>query len=426
MAAISVVGGFVVLFLIGFPIAFSLALPSIIYIIMSPFPITVIAQRLFYQMDSFPLLAIPLFMFAGSIMNSIGVTDCIFRFAEVLVSHWRGGLAQVNILASLIFSGTSGSALADIGGLGRMELKVMTEAGYSKPFSGAITIASATVGPIFPPSIPLVLFGAFGSVSTVELLIAGISPAIVTVIALMVLTYFIARKRQFPRNEKRLTTKEKFTAFKKAFPALLSPVLLISGMLSGIFSPTEAAAVTIVYILIISIFVYRTFSLTKVIEAGKITIQSLSPLVFIAVSASLFVRVLILEHVPEIFTRTILSISDSPIILPLIINIFILFVGMFLDMTPSLLLLTPLVLPPLVAIGMDPVHVGLMVVFNLMIGSLTPPMGMSLFLMSNIADITIEALFKDLLPFFIPLGVTLLLITFWPQMVLWLVVLTLR
>jgi tripartite ATP-independent transporter DctM subunit len=426
MAGIIVIVGFVILFVIGFPIAFALILPATIYIIMSPLPITVIAQRVFYQMDSFPLLAIPLFMFAGSIMNSIGVTEYIFNFAKLLVSSWRGGLAHVNIIASLIFSGTSGSGLADIGGLGRMEMKAMTESGYSKEFAAAITISSATVGPIFPPSIPLVLFGAFGSVPTVELLIAGIGPAIATIITLMILVYFLAIKKNFPHDKKRSTNKEKFIAFRKAFPALLSPVILIGGMLSGIFSPTEAAGITIIYMLIISIFIYRSFSLTKIIKAGQETVLSLAPLMIIAVSASVFVRVLTIEHVPQEFSHLILSISDNPIIVAIIVNVLILFIGCFLDMTPSLLLLTPLVLPALTLVGFDPVHVGVIVVYNLMIGSLTPPMGMSLFLISGIANIKIESLLKELLPFFIPLLLTLILITYWPDMVLWLVELTLR
>jgi tripartite ATP-independent transporter DctM subunit len=426
MAGIIVIVGFVILFVIGFPIAFALILPATIYIIMSPLPITVIAQRVFYQMDSFPLLAIPLFMFAGSIMNSIGVTEYIFNFAKLLVSSWRGGLAHVNIIASLIFSGTSGSGLADIGGLGRMEMKAMTESGYSKEFAAAITISSATVGPIFPPSIPLVLFGAFGSVPTVELLIAGIGPAIATIITLMILVYFLAIKKNFPHDKKRTTNKEKFIAFRKAFPALLSPVILIGGMLSGIFSPTEAAGITIIYMLIISIFIYRSFSLTKIIKAGQETVLSLAPLMIIAVSASVFVRVLTIEHVPQEFSHLILSISDNPIIVAIIVNVLILFIGCFLDMTPSLLLLTPLVLPALTLVGFDPVHVGVIVVYNLMIGSLTPPMGMSLFLISGIANIKIESLLKELLPFFIPLLLTLILITYWPDMVLWLVELTLR
>ena len=415
-----VIAGFLVLLLIGFPISFSLALPTIIYILIGPVSISLIAQRVFFSLDSVPLIAVPLFMLVGNVMNYSGISDHIFRFARSLVSHWYGGLAQVNILASLIFAGTSGSALADIGGLGRIEIKAMVEAGYSKAFSCAITIASATVGPIFPPSIPLVLFGVFGSVSTIELLIAGICPSIIIVISLMVTTFFIARKRKFPRSKKREPFNEIFTAGRNAFPALLAPLFLILGMLSGIFSPTEAAAVTLIYIIIMSIIFYRSFRWTNIINASRETAKTLPPLIFIVISAKLFIRILTTEQIIQSFSEKVISISDNRIILLFVINVLLLFIGCFIDTVGALLLTTPIVLPILVAVGVDPVHVGVIVVYNLMIGSLTPPVGMSLFLVSNLTNVKVTSILKELLPYYLPLGVSLLVITYWPQMVLWL------
>ncbi|WP_134703835.1 TRAP transporter large permease [Ammoniphilus sp. YIM 78166] len=402
----------------GVPIGIALVFPSILYIIIQDIPISVVAQRMTYALDSFTLLAVPIFVFVGSLLNTTGITTRIFTFAQTLVGHFTGGLAHVNIFSSLIMSGTSGSALADIGGVGRTLIHAMHKNGYKKEYAAAVTAASATVGPIFPPSIPLIMFGVLSQTSVISLLLGGIVPALLTVVSLMLLTAWIAKKRNFPKSG-RSSGKEIGNSFLRALPALLTPVILIAGMLLGYFSPTEAAVVTVVYIMIISLFVYREFSLKEFFRAAIEAVESTAVILFMVASAALFSWVITVEQVPEMIRGFLQLFESNPIILLLIVNLIVLLVGCFLETIASLFLLTPLLVPALVAQGFDPVHVGLIIVFNLMIGLLTPPMGMSLFLSSEIAKTPVEQVLKEVLPYYLPLLLTLMLITFFPSLVLW-------
>lgn len=415
---IAVIIIFISLFMLGFPVAASILIPCVGYILLEGLPLEMIAQRMQYALDSYTLAAVPLFILVGNLMNSSGITTRMFHFADKAVGRFPGGLAQVNIFASLVFSGMSGAALADVGGLGQVEIKAMKEKGFSVPYAAGLTVASATVGPIFPPSIPLVLYGSIAGVSVIKLLLSGIMPAILAVIAMMVLTAFLALVRKYPRAERWPSFKELWAAFYPAFPALLTPVLLIVGMLTGIFTPTEASSITVLWVLIIS-FLYKELTLKGTITALVETIKSSSAVLIIVAAASLFGWILAVEQIPQMFSSFLLSISKNPLVLLAILNVLLLICGMILDSTTSILLLVPIIIPPLVAVGIDPIHLGIIFVFNIMLGLITPPMGLSLFMVSKIANVSIKSVVKEVAPYYIPLVATLLVVTYMPALILW-------
>lgn len=421
MIGLLLVFGFVVLLILGVPVAFALIVPAVIYILWpgTGLPPSMAVHTVTHSLDSFPLLAVPLFILVGNLMNFSGITTRLFQFASTLVSHWRGGLCHVNILTSLVFSGSSGAALADIGGVGNMEIKAMKDAGYKSDFAAALTIASATIGPIFPPSVPLIIFATVAETSAVKLLLAGILPALLTVVALMMLTAFLAWRRKYPVGMVRPPLGQLFAAFKSALPALLTPVILIAGMLLGVFTATEAAAVTVVYILLVSAFIYKELTWSKFVTASRETVRTTSVLMVMVAAASLFTRVLALEHVPQRAAQLLLSWSDDPVSLLLIVCLALILAGMFLESISALVLLTPVIAPPLVSAGVDPIHLGLVAVYTLMLGLLTPPMGMSLFLVSDIAKAPVERVLRELLPLYVPLFGMLLILAYFPGISLW-------
>jgi len=418
--AITIILAFMALFVFGFPVVVAIVVPALLYVVLSGFPLELIAQRMTYALDSFPLVAVPVFIFVGSLMNQSGITSDIYRFAHTLGGRVPGGLAQVNVIGSLVFSGTSGAALADIGGLGRIEIRAMARAGFSRAYSAAITGASAVVGPIFPPSIPLIIYGSVTSVSIVQLLIAGIMPALLYVALLMTTVGWLAQKHNHPRSKRWPTVKELWDSFVPAAPALMTPILLVGGMLLGLFTPTEAASITVAYILVITIVFYGGMSWERLRFALFDTVKTSSAVLIIVSAAALFGWVMTIEQLPQTFTRGLLSISTDPLMLLLLVNILLLIVGMFLDSTTATLLVAPLVAAPLTLAGVDPVHLGIIFVFNLMIGLLTPPMGLALFLLSDIAKVPMSAVLKAVLPFYIPLFFSLIIITIWPDLTLWL------
>ena len=411
---------FLALFVLGFPVVYAILIPAIGYVLIEGLPLGLLTQRVTYALDSFPLVAVPIFIFVGNLMNSAGITDRIFRFADTLVGRLPGGLAQVNIFSSLIFSGMSGAALADVGGLGRIEIAAMRKRGFSAPFAGAVTAASAVVGPIFPPSIPLIVYGSVTSVSIVQLLLAGIVPALICIVLLMITAAILAILHKMPRADRAPTLREIGADLLPALPALFAPVLMISGMLFGFFTPTEAAAVTVAYVLLISSMFYRELTWSHLWNAMLMTVRSTSAILIIVAVASLFGWILAVEQIPQDFARWILQFADSPMALLIIANLIFFIAGMFLDSTTATLLVVPVIAPPMVLAGIDPVHLGIIVIFNLMLGLLTPPMGLSLFLVCDIAKITLRELLRALLPFYAPLLITLAIITFHADLVLWL------
>jgi tripartite ATP-independent transporter DctM subunit len=417
--AFTIILAFMALFIFGFPVVVAIVVPALLYVVLSGFPLELIAQRMTYALDSFPLVAVPVFIFVGSLMNQSGITSDIYRFAHTLGGRVPGGLAQVNVIGSLVFSGTSGAALADIGGLGRIEIRAMVRAGFSRAYSAAITGASAVVGPIFPPSIPLIIYGSVTSVSIVQLLIAGIMPALLYVALLMTTVGWLAQKHNHPRSKRWPTVKALWDTFVPAAPALMTPILLVGGMLLGLFTPTEAASITVAYILVITIVFYGGMSWERLRFALFDTVKTSSAVLIIVSAAALFGWVMTIEQLPQIFTRGLLSISTDPLILLLLVNILLLIVGMFLDSTTATLLVAPLVAAPLTLAGVDPVHLGIIFVFNLMIGLLTPPMGLALFLVSDIAKVSMRDVLREMGPYYVPLLATLLLITFVPAITTW-------
>jgi tripartite ATP-independent transporter DctM subunit len=419
MSAIIFIGGFLGLVMLGMPIAFALILPSIGYIFVAGYPLATIPHTLTNALDSFPLLAVPLFVLVGNLMGASGIARRLFHFAHLCVGHWKGGLAQVNILASLIFSGCSGSALADIGGMGAVEIRAMREAGYKNSFAAALTAAAATVGPLFPPSIPFIIYAATAETSAVKLLLAGILPAIVITIGLMAFTAYLARKRDYPTGEKS-SGAELWKGLVSALPALLTPFVLIFGMLGGYLTATEAAGFTVFYILVISVFIYRDFEWKFLVQATWDTVRTSAILMIMVAASVLFTRILALEQVPQTITKAMLSLSTDPLVLLLIANIVVLLIGLFLDTTSAILILTPLIAPPLIAAGVDPTHLGVVIVYNLMIGLITPPMGMSLFMVSTVAREPVTNVLREIVPYYIPLFIILLLLTYVPQLSLWL------
>ena len=412
-------GSFTALFVLGWPVVLAIMIPAIAYVLWSGFPIELIGQRMAYALDSFPLVAVPVFIFVGNLMNQSGITEVIYRFATTLVSRIYGGLAQVNIVGSLIFSGMSGAALADIGGLGRIEVKAMTSHGFKREFAGALTCASAVVGPIFPPSIPLIIYGSITNVSIIQLLLAGIVPALVCVALLMITVAVLAWRRDFPRAPRWPTLRELWSDFLPALPALMTPVLLVVGMLLGLFTPTEAASVTVAYVILISGFVYRTLTWQHLVHSAFETLKSTSAILIIVAAAALFGWIMAVEQIPQTLARSLLSLSTDPLMLLLIVNVVLLIAGMFLDSTTATLLIVPIIAGPLHLAGVDPVHLGIVVIFNLMLGLLTPPMGLALFLIAEIAQVSMRAVLRELVPFYLPLVATLALIILFPKLSLW-------
>jgi tripartite ATP-independent transporter DctM subunit len=412
-------GTFTALFLLGWPVVLAVMIPAVVYVLWNGFPIELIGQRMAYALDSFPLVAVPVFIFVGNLMNQSGITEVIYRFATTLVGRIHGGLAQVNIVGSLIFSGMSGAALADIGGLGRIEVKAMSAHGFKRAFAGALTCASAVVGPIFPPSIPLIIYGSATNVSIIQLLLAGIVPALICVALLMVTVAILAWRRNFPRAPRWPTLRELWADFLPALPALLTPVLLVSGMLLGFFTPTEAASVTVAYVVFISAVVYRTLTWQHLVHSAFETLKSTSAILIIVAAAALFGWIMAIEQIPQTLARGLLSLSTDPLMLLLIVNVILLIAGMFLDSTTATLLIIPIIAGPLHLAGVDPVHLGIVAIFNLMLGLLTPPMGLALFLITDIAQVSMRAVLRELMPFYIPLLATLAIITLFPELSLW-------
>lgn len=420
MEGFLVVFTFVALFVLGFPVVLAIGIPCIVYILAKGLPIDLVAQRTLYALDSFPLVAVPVFLFVGSLMNSAGISRYIYKFADTAVGRMPGGLAQVNIFGSMIFAGMSGSALADIGGIGRIEIDAMRSKGFKPGFAAAVTSSSAIVGPIFPPSIPLIIYGTVTGVSVIQLLLGGILPGLLCVAMLMLMTGWLAVRRNYPRAERWPKMRELWRDFKPAFPAIVAPVILIVGMLLGFFTPTEIASVTVAYAILISSLFYRELTLKGLLDAAYETIRASAGILLIVAVAALFGWILSVEQVPQKLTGVLLSISTNPYVLLMIVNVLLLVAGMFLDSTTAILVIAPIIAKPLVMAGVDPVHLGMVVVFNLMIGLLTPPMGLALFLVADIAKVTMKEVLREMAPFYVPLFVTLMLITYIPAITTWL------
>lgn len=409
-----------VLIIIGVPIGIALAGSSLIFVLITgSVPDLVVVHRMVNGVDSFPLLAIPFFILAGNLMNSAGITNRIFAFATALVGWMRGGLGHVNIGASVLFAGMSGAAVADAGGLGTIEIKAMRDAGYDDDFAVAVTAASSTIGPIIPPSLPMVIYGVMASASVGQLFAAGFIPGLLMAVSLMIMVAWYARKRNYPRDARfdvRLIGK----TFVHAFLSLMTPIIIVGGILSGVFTPTEAAIAAVAYALVLGLFVYRTLNWRRLLHVSMETIETTVIILLIVAAASIFAWILTSNRFSEQFAELLLTITNNPILILLLLNLVMLVVGLFMETVAAITILVPVLLPIAMKIGVDPVHFGVIMVLNLMIGLLTPPVGMVLFVLSRVSGVSFERCSAATMPFLVPLVMVLLLITFIPQFSMWL------
>ena len=410
--------GLLASFSIAVPIGVALCLVGIIGVYVSGVPLSIVAQRMTFGLDNYSLVAVPLFLLMGNLMNATGITTRLFGFAEVMVGHWRGGLAQVNVLSSLCFAGMSGSALADAAGLGTVEIKAMRAAGYKPSYAAAITAASSTIGPVFPPSITAVLYAFIADVSVGRMFLAGVVPAILMTVALMGVVRMQAGRGQLP-SRARASARERRTATVNASLALITPVLLIGGMRTGLFTPTEVAGVAVLYAVLLG-FIYREVHWRDMIEACRSTVVTTGAIMLIVAGANVFAWILAREQVPQNLAGLVIHMGLAKWQLLLILNVALLVLGMLIDTAGILILVTPVVVPALAAAGIDPVHFGVVMLVNMMIGLLTPPVGLALFVVSGIAKVPFAEVARAVLPYVAALTVVLLLITFVPQVSLFL------
>ncbi|MBP1888109.1 TRAP transporter large permease [Sinorhizobium mexicanum] len=456
------VGSFLLLMLVGVPVAISMAVASVLYLVFyNVAPDIIAAQRMIAGVESFPLLAVPFFILAGNLMNSAGVTGRIYSFAVALVGWMKGGLAQVNIIGSVIFSGMSGTALADAAGIGTIEIKAMKDHGYPVEAAVGVTAASATLGPIFPPSLPFVIYGMMANVSIGALFMAGIVPGVVMTVLMMLTVAIFAYKRGWgsdtPFEMKRLLSASLEVVVVLSVPiivyllmsaglsmnaaagiallvllaldwyfdfsavmALMTPVILIGGMTMGWFTPTEAAVAAVLWSLFLGLVRYRTMTMSTLARATFDTIETTASVLFIVTAASIFAWLLTVSQAAQMLSGAILTITENKWVFLILVNLLMLFVGCFLDTIAAITILVPILLPLSAQFGIDPVHFGLIMTLNLMIGLLHPPLGMVLFVLSRVAKLSVERTTMAILPWLLPLFIALILITFVPAITLWL------
>lgn len=407
-------GVFLVLLFLKMPVAFCMGISSLLYIvIVSPdIPLTLISQRMVAGSTGFVIIAVPFFILAAEIMNAGGVTDRLFNFTSAILGRTRGGLAHANVLASMIFAGMSGSALADAAGLGKIEIKAMKDRGYSSEFSAAVTAASSIIGPIIPPSTAMIFFGISAQVPIGNLFAAGILPGILMGVLMMALIYFISIREKFPKDIVSFRQTLKYS--KDAILAMLTPLIIVGGILGGVFTPTEASCVAVVYALILGVFVYGKVRIKDIPLLLTRTAKLTGMILFLIASSTLYAWCMSFAGVPALITSLFLGITDNPILGLIILNLLLLIVGCFIETIAAILILTPILLPLAVQFGLDPVQFGVVMVVNLAIGLLTPPMAVCLYVTARIADVPANKVVKSLLPFYAVLIGAVLLITYIP------------
>ena len=406
------------LVLLGIPIAFSFGFGSLIYCLLVNIDTIIIPQRIFVSTDKFTFLAIPFFLLVGNLMNASGVTHRILNLARNMVGHIKGGLGHANVVASMIFAGLSGSAIADAAGLGAVEIEMMRKSGYDDDFSASITLASSIIGPIIPPSIIMVIYGMIASVSIGRMLLGGLFPGIVMGLCLMVMVYFMALTRNYPHDDW-AGWKKIFQSFFSALLPLLTPLIIVVGIVGGIFTPTEAGAVAALYTLLLGVFVFKKIN-WKNFKSALIDTAMITALIGIIIGISgIFSWIITSEGIPRQLVQFIMSLSSNKIVILLLINIVVLILGCFIDAAPLIILLVPVLLPLLNMLNIDLIHFGIIISVNSMIGTITPPVGTCLYAVSSVSGLPIERLARSVIPFLFILIIALLLITFIPQISLW-------
>jgi tripartite ATP-independent transporter DctM subunit len=420
-AVILLLGSFLFMLFIRIPIAFSLGLSTMLtalYLDLSPM---VVVQQMVSGINSFSLMAIPFFIIAGEIMGQGGISDRLIKFSNVIIGWMRGGLAMVNILASMFFGGISGSSVADVSSIGSIMIPMMVQKGYDKDYAINVTITSSVQGIIIPPSHNMIIYSlaAGGGISVARLFLGGIVPGVLLGIALMILSYAIAVKRDYPREEK-VSFKEALKITRDSILGLLTAVIIIGGVTTGIFTATESAAIAAVYAFIITFFVYRDIPISKFVDILRNSLSTLAMVVAIIATSSAFAWMMSYLQVPGMITDALLDLSKNPIVIMLIVNLVLLFLGTIMDMAPLILIATPILLPVVRSIGMDPITFGVVMMLNLGVGLLTPPVGSTLFVGCSIGNAPIEEIAKSLMPFYAVLVIMVLILSFVPSLTLWL------
>jgi len=410
---------FFILLFIGVPVAFSLGFSTLIYILFAGLPMTLVPMKMYSGIDVFVLLSIPGFIMAGNLMNECGMTERIIQFCNALLGHIRGGLSLANIGASMIFSGISGTAIADTASIGSIMIPAMKKEGYEADFSCAVTASSSTIGPIIPPSMPMIIAGSLSGLSIGKLFLAGAIPGLLLAFGLMLASYIISVKRGYPKHIK-ASGKHIRGSFFDAIWALLMTLLILFGIVGGVFTPTEASIVAVVYAILIGTVVYRSLNVRSIIKVMKSTMGTTSSLMLLVGFANLFGWILVSEQIPQNIASGLLEISDNKWVLLLLINLLLLVVGTFMETIAALLILFPILLNVAVGVGIDPIQFGVIVVLNLMIGLNTPPVGVCLFVASGIGGVPVEKIAKAGLPFLLVSLIVLAIVSVIPEISLFL------
>jgi len=408
-----------VFFFMGMPITFSLGVASLLGLIITEVPLLLVVQRLWTAVDTFSLVAVPLFILAGDLMSNGGISRRLVDFAQALVGHFTSGLAMVAVVACMFFAAVSGSAIADAAAIGGILIPTMIANRYHPPFTASLVAAAGTIGPIIPPSIPMVVYGAMTNTSIAMLFAGGFLPGVVMGLGLMAYSYYVGKQRGYVGRERRAGLKEIARGFVNALLAMFMPIIIIGGIISGVFTATESGVVAVVYALLLGKFVYRELTwrdVTRLLyECGLLT----GKILFILGTASIFSWLLTVEGIPQQVTATIAGMNPGWFAMLLLINLILLFVGTFIDTISALVIFTPLLLPLAMSVGVDPIHFGIIIAVNLTIGMITPPVGVVLFVTTAIAKLTIREMMRDLTPMIAVLIVALAITTYWPAMVMW-------
>lgn len=409
---------FLVLLFTGLPLFVNLGLSSFLYMFLSGENLMIVVQRITQASNSFTMIAAPFFILMGNLMNTGGVTKKMFRFANVVVGTVPGGMGHANILCSALFAGMSGTAVADAGGLGNIEIEAMRDVGYDDDFACAVTSASSVLGPIIPPSLPMVILCVTVGASVGRCFVGGIVPGILMALALCSMVAFYAHKRNYPRNP-RPTWRVVWVAFKEAFLALMAPIILFVSIYTGIVTTTEAAIIAALYSLIIGLFGYKDLKFKDVPKIMLATCETTGVVLSIVMTANIFGYILTVAQIPQMITTVLAGIGNKVVFL-LVINVFLLFVGCFMEGTAAILILSPILVPAMEAMGVSETQACLIIILNLMIGVVTPPVGVVLYVTSNVAKVSANRVIKATMPFLIPLFIVLLIVTFVPAVTNWL------
>lgn len=411
---------FLVMIFIGLPIAYSMGIAALIGLYLGNYPIEILPDMVTSGTSGYTLIAIPYFVLAGNLMNFGGITHRIFDFSNAAIGHIKGGLAQVNVLASMIFSGISGTASADAAGLGLVEIEAMTDKGYDKPFATAVTLASSVIGPVIPPSVPFLIYAMLANVSIARLFVAGVIPGVMVGIILMLTNYYLYKSgKVIMPDPEPFDSKILVKTFKEGFFALLAPIVLLGSIMSGFVTPTEAGIIAVVYSTLVG-FIYRELSWEGIKTALKQTVYSAALIMFLIGMGKSIGWVTTIERIPAMTSDFLFALTENKYLMLIIVNLFLIFLGMVLDGMSIKLIMIPILLPIMDMIGVDRIQFGVIMTMNSLVGYSTPPVGVGLFIMSSITDLPLTKVIKSFIPYYIPLIISLILVTFVPWITMWL------